>query len=126
MPVWPHKGLIIKSCRQESCKELVDPQQVKIGRRPAIDGFCLQAVAQSHRGCRMVSGRIFTKQLDKTRWLLNTGAHDTAWTMIFERACCQKDTIRQQGRGKRIPVKPGIGLAVEFKFNRLVAIDLAT
>ena len=74
----------------------------------------------------MVSCRIFAKQFDQTGRLFYTCAYDAAWTMIFKRACRQEYSIRQQGRGQRIPFKAGIGRAVEFKFNGFVTIDQTT
>jgi hypothetical protein len=62
-------------------------------------------------------------KLDKRVRLLTAGSQKAARTMIFERAADQLDVVRNERRGERIAGQSRVGMPVERKLQRPVAVD---
>ena len=45
-PSWPHKSLVIKTCRQQRCEVVIDRQKIKLQTRPDIARTRYQPLVQ--------------------------------------------------------------------------------
>ena len=45
-PSWPHKSLVIKTCRQQRCEVVIDRQNIKLQTRPDIARTRYQPLVQ--------------------------------------------------------------------------------
>ena len=83
--MWPHERLVIKAGRKETTNPVVDAEDIKPQRRPAILADSLKSVVQLLHGCPRVwlapSTTAYGHQCVR---LFTASGHDSTGTVIFE------------------------------------------
>ena len=98
--------------------------QIEADRWPAVDARRLQTVIQLDLSSDVVGQRLSARpELDQRVGLLDAAAEDASRPVILEAATHKANSVRQQRRGERVPVKPRVLSAVEREIERPGAVD---
>ncbi len=124
MPIGPFEGFVIKAGGQECGKPIVDRGNVEAHAGPAIHAFRGQTLLNFQQAGAHIRRAPRTRpHIHKTRRFFDAAAVDPARPMQFDAASDELHAVRQQRRGQRIAMKPGVAPLVECKADLARAIE---